>query len=520
MSNATSRSSRLPLYLLLFVCGLSLILGMVHGASVPFWFDEISTIRIAAMPTWGEAFRGTQTLDLNPPLEVLLVRASSLALGPHELAGHLPSILGFTLAVVCLFVLLERRVSPWFGAFGSLLLIQNSEAFYFATEARPYALLLGTLGLALLGYDVVLRGGGRGGGHSGWPRVLLFAGISGMLLTHVFALFVVLAFLMAEALRTLRLRRADPATWLALLLPLGLCVLYRPLLQGHGVMIYPPITRVALMPALRLYIYLFLVPIARVLAASLIVLLLYRSYPQTSFVRWIKMPPEEWLLLLAILATPVTVALTLMAKDPQSGFFARYGIPLLYPGLFFVVTWIAWRCRDSVAIARTLTLFALVGIACTYRDAPRQARHLMHRGWLAAPDEAASTGGVEKVHPELPLVANDGLEFLEADNRLSFADLKRFYYLTDTPTALRLSQSNVVEYLPTLRVPFHIRANFATLGDFTAQHNDFLVIGEIDRSTSWLMTWAQEQHADIRYLGDYAYAGRTMPLWRVTLKPI
>ena len=64
-----------------------------------------------------------------------------------------------------------------------------------------------------------------------------------------------------------------------------------------------------------------------------------------------------------------------------------------------------------------------------------------------------------------------------------------------------------------------MRGHFATLDEFTAEHRDFLVIGDIDRSTSWLMKWAIEQNADIRYLGDYDYAGATLPLWRVTLKP-
>jgi hypothetical protein len=142
----------------------------------------------------------------------------------------------------------------------------------------------------------------------------------------------------------------------------------------------------------------------------------------------------------------------------------------------------------------------------------------MHRGWLAAPGGVASSGGVESIYPNLPLVANDGEDFMEADNRLSSSDLTRLYDLTDPPTAVRLTQSNALEDIPKLRIPFRIRANFATLGDFTAQHRQFLVIGDIDRSTSWLMRWAIEQHADIRFLGNYTWAGKQMPLWLVTLK--
>jgi hypothetical protein len=260
-------------------------------------------------------------------------------------------------------------------------------------------------------------------------------------------------------------------------------------------------------------------PIARVLAAAFVLLLFYRDYPKSGFFAWLKVPAEELFLLLALLATPVSVAIGMLLKSPAGGYYERYGVELLYPGLFFLVAWMAWRVCDDVRVARTLTVFVLIAMVFTYREVPGEARHLMHRGWLTAPDEAASTGGVEAIYPELPLVANDGLEFLEADNRLSSADLARFYYLTDTPTAMRIAHSNALEGLPTLQEPFHIRGHFASLGTFTAEHGDFLVIGEISRSSSWLMKWAMEQNAEIRYLGDYKYAGEVMPLWRVTLKP-
>jgi hypothetical protein len=515
MTSAEAKTSRLPIYLLLFVCGLSLVIGVVRGASTPFWFDEIYTARIATQPSWKATFVGTQTLDLNPPLEAFLARASSLVFGEHELAVRLPSILGYTLMAGCLFVLLRRRVSPWFAAFGSLLLIENSAAFYYATEARPYAILLGMLGLALLGYDTLVQADR----DKGWPRILLVTGMTGMILSHVFSVFPVMAFLMAELLRTIRLRRIDILTWLALLLALGFCILYRPLLQSHGAVFYPPVQRATVTAALRLYIYLFAMPLSRVLVAALVLLLFYRSYPEQGFFAWLKAPPEEMLLLLALLATPVSIAMVMLFKHPEGGFYARYGLELFYPALFFLVVWVAWRCSDDTRIARAVTAFVMIAMVFTYKEVPREARHLMHHGWLAAPDEAASTGGVDKVYPELPLVANSGLEFLEADDRLSSADLARFYYLTDATIAMRITQSNIVEGLPGLEEPFHIRAHFATLDAFTAKYRDFLVIGETNRSSSWLMKWAMEQNADIRYLGDYNYAGAVMPLWRVTLKP-
>ncbi len=74
--------------------------------------------------------------------------------------------------------------------------------------------------------------------------------------------------------------------------------------------------------------------------------------------------------------------------------------------------------------------------------------------------------------------------------------------MSDEQVALRVTHVNVLETLQYLKEPFHIRASFASLGGFTAEHKEFLVIGEINFLLGFLVfTLGSPKHADICFLG-------------------
>src|SRR6185436_1068267 len=91
-------------------------------------------------------------LDLNPPLTYLLVRASMSVFGPAEFGARLPAILGFFLGSMGLFIFITRRGGALWAAAGVGLFWYN-QFFYFATEARPYGVLLAFFGLTLVCWD-------------------------------------------------------------------------------------------------------------------------------------------------------------------------------------------------------------------------------------------------------------------------------------------------------------------------------------------------------------------------------
>ena len=458
--------------------------------------------------------QSSRAADLNPPLEFALVRLSFHAFGPHEFAGRLPSVISFTIVIACMFLYLRRRSTIWFAAFGALLLLYNQEISYYATEARPYALLLAMLGIALVSYDSIVESIGNI-----WiARLVLLVAVLGMLMSHVFSLFALGAFLLAEFVRSLRRRTIDVPTWLALLLPLVSCVLYVPLLRGQRGMVYPPEMHPSIGAGVLLYHSFLYRPMAPVMELGAFVLILLKFYPERTFVQFLRLRAEVWALLLTLLAMPLTLAIILVLRSPQGSYFPRYTLAVVYPAMFFVAMFFAWRSKETKRWAWAWRLFALVAALLSFNEIPHQAMHLLHRGLLAAPDEVASAGGVTDIDPDLPLVDNDPLRFMEVDNRLSPADLKRFVYVTDENEALQIVHSNAGESVATMAAVFHLKSRVVPYKEFISAHPKFLVIGEIDHVGDWFLKTVIDHGANAQYLGKYHFAGRDQSLWLVTQK--
>ena len=510
------RSVRFPSPWLLFLCGLTLVLGLIQAVTKPLWFDEIWTARIAFLPTWRAVFQATRTVDLNPPLDCLLVHLGRPLLGAHELAARFPSILGYTLAVGSLFWLLRLYVTPWFAASGALLLLTDTAVFYYASEARPYGLLLGFCALSVAAYSALLLSKG----HATLLRVALFIGVAGMLLTHVFSVFIVGALLLAELIRTLRTRRLDAVTWAALLLPLGCCVLYPALFSAHGTMHYPLDMRPSLRSPVDAYIQL-VTPLIRVFLVGALAVLLFvtlpAKVPETSFRERFRFMPEQYALFGILLAMPVLIDLLLLFTHPEAGYFSRYALVCIYPIVILLAAWVAWRSLEFPAVGKILFATTLLLTLQSNLKHPGAIVSAIRHGLRNAPERFGSSGHIEDVYPDLPLVAGDYQEFMEADERLSSSVLHRFYYLADTPAAIRFGNVDGYESMIGLRDSLGIRGNVVMLPAFVATHKDFLVIGDPARSVSWLLPWAQDQHADIRFLGNRQFMGDDLPLWRVTL---
>ena len=511
-----SAANRTPMALLLFICIFTLALALVQAVTKPLWFDEIWTARIAFLPTWSAVFHGTRTLDLNPPLEFFLMHLGRPLLGTHELGARFPSVLGFTMAVGSLFWLLRLYVSPWFAATGALLLATDGAVFYYASEARPYGLLLGFCALSLAAYNALLSSDR----HPAVLRSVLFVGLSGMLTSHVFSVFSVGAILLAELIRTFRVRRIDGLTWAALLLPLCCCALYPALFASHGDLHTPLDMRPSLRAPIDTYAAL-LSPFARVLIAGALALLIFVRVPKNgsgnTFRDSFRFMPEQYVLFGILLAMPLIIVALLLATHPDAGYYTRYGLVCLFPIILLLTTWVSWRTGETVAAGRTLFLVtALLTLQSNVKH-PGAIIGAVRHGIRNAPLPYSSAGGVESIYPDLPLVAGDLQKFMEADNRLPGSVLKRVYYLADTPTSLRLTHSDGYENLIGLREPFGIRGNVSLLPAFVAAHRDFLVIDDPASSGSWLLPWALEQHADVRYLGVQKFMGDELTLWRVTL---
>ena len=503
------------------LCTFVVLLASLRGATRPLWFDEIVTADIAGAQSWHGMLLRSRAIDLHPPLEPALVRLSFGLFGPHEFGAHLPSVLAFTIAVASLFVFLSRRVPFVFAAAGALLPLADAEVAYYSVEARPYALLFGAASLGLLAYDTVLRSEVHSRRLTAWRLVLAFS-IVVLLQAHLFGTLAAVCFFVVEAFRTIRLRRFDWQTWAAVALPWLSCITYVALLRnqagaagsgssGGSGLIYELKDRVSLLHGLGFYHGFLYLPLAPLLKVLLVVLVLAPFFPGKSFFRYAGVTPELSLLLLLLLLMPISVTVLLKLKAPGSGFFPRYSIVAVAPAFILLTVGFAWRAVNSRGLAWVFLLGVLLTCAASFSDLPTGLGTLDPAHPFAAPRGVASTGGVDRICPGLPLVVDNPLQFLESDNRLPPETMGRMVYLYDSAEALRLEHHNSSEAVGAITTVFE-RPRHAVPGlPFLATHPHLLLLMR-PRKPGWVSDELKEKHASLEDLGRYRFTGENLTL--------
>jgi hypothetical protein len=169
-----------------------------------FWFDELFTVYLCRLPTFGDTWTAIRhASDFNPPLFYLLERESQRLFGQGLIATRLPSAIGVWLFCICLFFFVARRAGAICGfiagAFPFFTLIQ-----YYAYEARAHGIVLGWCGLALVCWQRSAAGALRYVWLAGFALSLL-----GALLTHVYAVYLLVPFALVELYNLVSRKRPD-----------------------------------------------------------------------------------------------------------------------------------------------------------------------------------------------------------------------------------------------------------------------------------------------------------------------
>jgi uncharacterized membrane protein len=205
----------------LLTLGIVATLRAVHK---PLWFDEIFTRVLAGMPTPAEVVEALRTpVDAMPPLYYFICRAGMLLLPDDHLGIRLPSVIGFLVAVWAVFAFLSSRVDRLSALTGAVFVACTALADY-AYEARPYALMTGSVGCAVLAWQRVDR-------SPVWP-IALACSLGLAVSCHYYAVFVWPAFALAELLVLVCERRCRIGVWLALVIGLIPFVVCWPLLAS------------------------------------------------------------------------------------------------------------------------------------------------------------------------------------------------------------------------------------------------------------------------------------------------
>lgn len=450
----------------------------------PLWYDELLTYYGATATTLHRFITGITHFDFNPPLLYGLVRVSVRLFGDSSYAVRLPSVLAFLAAGLMLFVYVRRRRG---GAYGlaSIVFLWSAGFLPYATQARPYALMLALFLAALLFWTKAALYDRWTGAHLG-----LLAATAALFLTHCFAPLCVVPIICGELTRTRVQRRFDSRIWSALLAPFPILLIYVPLLRASGRVLYPLVREANWRTFCDFYFFVFLsllVPFVSTAAAAVVA----GGTTRTSRLREF-MTDYEWMFVLSALMVPIPlISYTIHAHVP---YWLRYGIAIAVPGALLCVTGLEYLARKAVGAAVVAAIILLVSFFAN--TATRTGRA-----------NSAYVDPVEHVlkSSALPIVAANGTTFLEMDHYGPIGIVSRLHYLTDYDAAVTYAHTTAYEEFGLLKECYPIRAKVERFETFVGRYDHFLVIGERGQPQDWMLKKLSADHWRLSSIASARY---------------
>jgi hypothetical protein len=452
----------------------------------PLWFDELLALAVASQPSVPDIWKALAAgVDLHPPLHHVLSHAMSMFTGAGAWGLRLPAAIGFLILVICVFRFVERRTSPLYGAASAAMLLSTS-AFEYATQGRPYGVMLGCAGIALLGWQSAIEKRRR---SRLLPLLMLAGGLAGAISSSYHAVFVFVPFAAAEGLRTLLARRVDWPVFGAIAagtLPLAgfSRLILAPLgyLETHA---HAP----GVEKMLDMYVEYLRPALIPMIATALLLLCTHQLLRPTGSSRTQRSDGHttpELAAVLAFLLLPV-LSFAINAADLTNVFFWVYLLPTVI-GLSALAGILLFRW---VPDARVAALFVLVALGWF---SLRQASPL-----LAAISQQRVTPQVPELirsaPPGLPVVVADPILFLQLSHYAPDEARARLNYVFNLEHVGRFTGQDSAERsmldLATIR-PVALRP----YDDFIRTHQEFYLYWTGKR-WEWLIEKLQEDNARV-----------------------
>lgn len=495
LEQAVAASERYAPALLALLSIFYAIVVFIQGRGRPLWHDEIFTFDIAHAPTWARLIDEIRNIDLNPPLIYVLTRFSNQLFGNGLLATRLPGIIGFYFGSMCLYMFVKRKTSVLHGVFAVLTLWATPFALNYATEARPYGLILGFFGLVMISWQRAIERHDR----MRWLW-LLAVGVLGMLMSHVLAVLMLTSLAVAELVRLIQTRKFDIPLWASVCIPLVSIVSYIPLIKRYEAGSYPAAFNASITRGVT-----FLMETASsdgyiIFPACILALLIAASMQfgaETAF----PLNAAESGFIGGLLITPLAINLAL--RRTHGAYFPRYAlvaglaVPILLAG---ITKFYSRAARTPAALACIVISLWMLNSAIL--------RPIRHQVTYAKLDQIA---------PSLPFVTASGLTFLEMDQRENSEFLSRVYYLNDAQLATRYAHATLFEGFPYLKHVFPIRANVTPYREFIKTHPVFLLLGTLGYPEDWLIPCLKDTGAVVEYVGDYPTPYKDKTIFKIRL---
>jgi hypothetical protein len=471
----TSRQFTPALLVAILVCELGLLLFWADKKL--FWYDELLTFHVSSLQPFSLFWRALQAgVDGMPLGYYLLVRVARILPGDPLITLRLPSVLGYLLTLLGVYLFARKRLSA-FAGLAAVLLITLSPFRPYAVEARSYTLLVGFLAIAAVFWQRI---------GEKWCMTPLFALFLTLAVScHHLAVVAISAFGAAELTWTFLSRRVRWGVWTAFLLAtlpffmnLPILLRYREIFgenfwsrPGWTMVISTYDTYLGLGSNLALVLIAFF---GIVLGDSL--LRMCRT-ARSGSVDERGLDPSEIILVGGFLYLPAL--LVVLTKLLHSGYVPRYG----WPAILGLALGSVYLVR-AVWLKPVFTyLLAALLIAFVYQEST-EARNLYNTSRVNEP--WSSLAELSRTEPSIPVVFGDERAYLAAVEYLPRELRDRLVEVIDADTALRLIGTDTGD--KTIRllaqfIPLHVE----DLASFQAAYAKFILIS--GGSSDWFTTY-------------------------------
>lgn len=455
----------------LCLCVLSLLYFIptcIRAAHLKLWFDEIFTFHAATLlPSLGALWVALKQVDYSPPLGYILAFASESVFGKNEFGLRFPSIIGFWIMALCLYVFLRRRL-PWTYATVGMLFTALTAAERYSYEARPPALVLAMAGIALVAWQTAAEGRKRA-----IALVSLSAALIAALCSHALAVTLAVPLVAGELTRTIQRKRVDWPVWAAFAASTpALLVLWQlkttgnptaywkfgGSLAGHILTSYQQILRPAFAP----------------LALALLVALVLRTQKTAPIPRSPGLRPYELAALLGFALIPfVAVPISTMAGR----YFLRYSLNCTIGLAGLLAALLFWIGRKNhLAGATVLMVFGAAFAIGQFLPEDRRP----DAGLKSVNASEEIQPFLERMPSDAPIVICRGTTFVELEHYSSPPLAARLYYLTEPSVSAAIDGDILFEVKePLIAKYFDFRSHFEDYHSFIAKHKRFYVVEPI-----------------------------------------
>jgi hypothetical protein len=482
------------------------------AATRMMWTDELWTFSLASAPDFRTILHAIEDgMELNPPLSFFLAHISQAAFGATELATRLPSVIGFWIMCIALFLFMRPRVGT-LCAYVAMLLPFFTLAQEHVAEARAYSMVLGAGAAALLFWQKSQEPGSRR-----WALPGLALACAALVTLHYYALYVVLVIALAEAARQLQRRSLDVWFWLAIVLgcsPLAYLIpIMKKLHANAGHFLLTPSTS-----ALG-DVY------ADLVGPAAIVILIVIAVGSRAGTTVDAAPaeesansglqPHEWLA--GALLTLMPAAAYAASVAVTNAFMPRYVLPVVLGPAILVPAFLKHAGRASPVLPATAACVLFLFFSGT------QLINIIswkHRLWMpaATPTSVVQAPSLAKIRPDLPVVVDNDNEFLQIAH-YNPAMRGQVYFLTDTQLEIKHVGFDTVGR--TMQVGRRLHPlNVVDYREFVQQHKQFFFLKDSSKMLGWLPLELLEEGADmklVQFEKQHGFQGSESSLYFVTM---